>query len=69
MPRSVSLCSKTDYAANGGSVLNLGGGPPYDTTHYTSTCFATYPNCAWTGSTDRYSTAYWVSGARLGEIP
>ena len=34
--------NKTDYAANGGSRLYLGGGPGYG-----DNCFATYPTCNW----------------------
>jgi prepilin-type N-terminal cleavage/methylation domain-containing protein/prepilin-type processing-associated H-X9-DG protein len=60
---AVSVCSKTDYAANGGSVLNLGTGPPPS-----DNCFAKYPNCAWTGSTQGFNG---VSGERseVTEIP
>jgi prepilin-type N-terminal cleavage/methylation domain-containing protein len=35
-----SLLAKTDYAANGGTVVILGGGPGLD-------CLQKYPNCDW----------------------
>ncbi len=57
--------NKTDYAANGGSVLNLGTGPnPSDN------CFAKYPNCSWTNSADQ-TLFTGVSGERseVQQIP
>ena len=51
------MCSKTDYAANGGSVLFLGAGPDPSTN-----CFATYPNCAWSNADQ--SAFNGVSGER-----
>ena len=39
---SVSVCSKTDYAANGGSVVMDSSGPSEG-----SGCFAIYPLCHW----------------------
>ena len=41
------VLNKTDYAANGGSIVFLGCGPPY-TTDYKSSCRYLYPNCDWT---------------------
>jgi len=67
---AVSVCSKTDYAANGGSNLFLGTGPDPSTN-----CFATYPNCAWSNSdaalTDPKSGFNGVSGERseVSQIP
>ncbi len=48
---SVSVCSKTDYAANGGSNFFVGGGPPFNDvsgTPYSCSCFTLYPKCDWT---------------------
>ena len=49
---------KTDYAANGGSVMgNLGVGPPPD-----DNCFRTFPNCpGWLNSDDALATFNGVS--------
>jgi len=69
--------NKTDYAANGGSVVFLGCGPYYDATTFTSECFTNYPHCNWTynGWTDYSDSALTafngVSGARseVSQIP
>ena len=45
---SPALISKTDYAANGGSHIFIGSGPP-DATGAGS-CWALYPNCAWSNT-------------------
>jgi prepilin-type processing-associated H-X9-DG protein len=42
---SPNTFSKTDYAANGGTVRILGTGPR-------TSCYNTYPNCNWTHSDD-----------------
>jgi prepilin-type N-terminal cleavage/methylation domain-containing protein/prepilin-type processing-associated H-X9-DG protein len=52
-----SVCSKTDYAANGGSVLYLGTGPDPKTN-----CFGTFPKCDW--SNPDQSAFNGVSGER-----
>ncbi len=52
-----SVLNKTDYAANGGSVLFLGTGP-----QPSNNCFVVYPNCAW--SNPNQSTFNGVSGER-----
>ena len=52
--------SKTDYAANGGSVLFLGSGPPYPNTN----C---YPNCTGPIRTNRHSTGPWASEVKPGQ--
>lgn len=53
------LMSKTDYAANGGTQIILGGGPS------SLSCLDTYPNCNWTHS-DSWLVQYFdgVSGER-----
>ena len=46
-----TVLNKTDYAANGGSVLFLGTGPQFnDTGNYSCSCFTTFPNCTWSNS-------------------
>ena len=56
--------NKTDYAANGGSVLFLGTGPSLS-----DNCFARYPNCNW--SNPDQSAFNGVSGERseVRQIP
>ena len=56
---SVSVCSKTDYAANGGSVVFVGGGP-----NEGSGCFAIYPHCTWSNSDQALTAFNGVSGER-----
>jgi prepilin-type N-terminal cleavage/methylation domain-containing protein len=51
--------SKTDYAANGGTVQFLGTGPGSYTDH---SCLQTYPNCSW--SNPNQSSFTGVSGER-----
>ncbi len=56
---SAALCSKTDYAANGGSVQFLGTGP-----NPSANCFTTYPNCPWSNSDAALAAFNGVSGER-----
>jgi prepilin-type N-terminal cleavage/methylation domain-containing protein len=50
-----STLNKTDYAANGGTVLFLGGGPD-------TSCLQNYPNCGWSNADQSSFTG--VSGER-----
>ena len=50
-----ALLNKTDYAANGGSNVITGAGPP-------ATCLTTYPNCNW--SNPNQSNFNGISGER-----
>ena len=59
------MLNKTDYAANGGSVLFLGTGPDPSS----GNCFATYPSCHW--SNLDLTSFNGVSGERseISQIP
>jgi prepilin-type N-terminal cleavage/methylation domain-containing protein/prepilin-type processing-associated H-X9-DG protein len=63
---AASVCSKTDYAANGGSVRFLGTGPSQS-----DNCFTIYPNCPWSNSDASLASMNGVSGERseVSQIP
>jgi prepilin-type processing-associated H-X9-DG protein len=66
-----TVLNKTDYAANGGSNRFLGAGPPYDQSHFTSSCYTTYPNCGWSNSDASLASMNGVSSERseVSQIP